>query len=285
MSWLTDFVRPKIRSLVGMQEVPDNLWQKCPGCAQMLFHKELKASLNVCHHCDHHMRLSAKERLETLFDGGKFDRVPLKDVPADPLKFKDSKRYTERLKASRAKTHEEDALLVATGKINNIPSVIAVFDFDFMGGSMGMAVGEGILTAAEVAVREKMPLIVIPSSGGARMQEGILSLMQMPRTTVAISMVKEAGLPYIVILADPTTGGVSASFAMLGDIAISEPKAVIAFSGRRVIENTIREKLPEDFQTAEYLHAHGMVDMVCHRKELKAKLGTLLKLIRIKKTA
>ena len=285
MSWLTDFVRPKIRSLVGMQEVPDNLWQKCPGCAQMLFHKELKASLNVCHHCDHHMRLSAKERLESLFDGGKFDRVPLKDVPADPLKFKDSKRYTERLKASRAKTHEEDALLVATGKINNIPSVIAVFDFDFMGGSMGMAVGEGILTAAEVAVREKMPLIVIPSSGGARMQEGILSLMQMPRTTVAISMVKEVGLPYIVILADPTTGGVSASFAMLGDIAISEPKAVIAFSGRRVIENTIREKLPEDFQTAEYLHAHGMVDMVCHRKELKTQLGTLLKLIRIKKTA
>ena len=285
MSWLTDFVRPKIRSLVGMQDVPDNLWLKCPGCSQMLFHKELKSNRNVCHHCEHHMRLGAKDRLESLFDGGKYDLIPVPSVPTDPLKFKDSKRYTDRLKAARAKTHEDDAVLVATGKINNIPSVIGVFDFDFMGGSMGMAVGEAILTAATLAVKEKMPLIIIPSSGGARMQEGILSLMQMPRTTVAISMVKDAGIPYIVILSDPTTGGVSASFAMLGDIAISEPKAVIAFSGRRVIENTIREKLPEDFQTAEYLHAHGMIDLVSHRKDLKETLGKILKLIRLKKTS
>jgi len=280
MSWLTDFVRPKISSLVRPREVPDNLWDKCPQCGNMIFHRDLARTFSVCPQCDHHLRLPVKERLAMLFDGGAYQRIEVPEVPHDPLKFKDSKRYHDRLRDSQAKTAEKDAIIVASGPIGGVTSVVAAFNFAFMGGSMGIAVGEGILAAAELAVLKDAPLIIIPDSGGARMQEGILSLMQMARATVAVDMVKEKGLPFIVLFTDPTTGGVSASFAMLGDIHISEPGAVIGFAGARVIETTIREKLPEGFQRAEYLLDHGMVDMVVHRHKLAETLGRLLRLLR-----
>ncbi|MBI1244703.1 MAG: acetyl-CoA carboxylase carboxyltransferase subunit beta [Alphaproteobacteria bacterium] len=279
MSWLTNFVRPKLRALVRKTEVPDNLWDTCPACSKMIFHRDLEANQRVCPHCGHHMRLPAKRRLETLFDDGAYARIELPKVAADPLKFRDQKKYTDRLKAARDKTGEQDAILVAHGRIGGVGTVVAVFDFEFQGGSMGLAVGEGLVSAAKLAVLQQAPLIVIPASGGARMQEGILSLMQMPRTVIAAEEVKEAGLPYIVVLTDPTTGGVSASFAMLGDIAISEPGATIGFAGARVIEETLREKLPPGFQKAEYLLEHGMVDMVVHRHELRAMLVRLLRLL------
>ncbi|MCF8502414.1 MAG: acetyl-CoA carboxylase, carboxyltransferase subunit beta, partial [Rhodospirillum sp.] len=279
MNWLTNFVRPKIRSLVGPKEVPENLWRKCPSCGHMIFHKELEKALRVCTHCGHHMRLPVKQRLKLLFDGGAYTTIELPKPAHDPLRFKDLKRYGDRLKDAQAKTGEKDAILVAHGKLQGQNVVIAAFDFDFMGGSMGMAVGEGLVAAAELAILQKAPLIAIPASGGARMQEGILSLMQMARTTVAVDKVKEAGLPYIVLLTDPTTGGVTASFAMLGDIAIAEPGAVIGFAGARVIEATIRETLPEGFQRAEYLLDHGMVDKVVPRTELKETLGTILSML------
>ncbi len=280
MNWLTNYVRPKLQALVRPKEVPENLWRKCPACGHMIFHRDLEKALNVCQHCGHHLRLSVGKRLEMLFDDGKFQRIELPKTADDPLKFKDQKRYTDRLKEARAKTGEQDAVVVAHGKMGGIGIVVAAFNFDFQGGSMGVAVGEGIVTAAELAVLQDAPLIVIPASGGARMQEGILSLMQMARTTVAVERVKEKGLPYIVLLTDPTTGGVSASFAMLGDIAIAEPAAVIGFAGARVIETTIREKLPEGFQRAEYLLDKGMVDMVVPRAELRATLVRLLSLLR-----
>jgi acetyl-CoA carboxylase carboxyl transferase subunit beta len=280
MNWLTNFVRPKIQKLVAPREVPDNLWHKCPSCGHMLFHRDLEKNLNVCQHCGHHMRLTAKRRLELLFDQGQYQRIELPKVAPDPLRFKDLKRYSDRLKDSQAKTHEQDAIIVAHGRMGGLGVVIACFNFEFMGGSMGIAVGEGIVAAAELAALQDVPLIVIPASGGARMQEGILSLMQMARTTVAVDKVKEKGLPYIVLLTDPTTGGVSASFAMLGDIQIAEPGAVIGFAGARVIETTIREKLPEGFQKAEYLLEHGMVDMVVHRAELKETMVRLIDLLR-----
>ncbi len=276
MSWITSYVRPKIRALVQRSSVPDNLWHKCPACEQMVFHRELAANLNVCTHCGHHMRLGAKARCDLLFDDGAWEDVPLPAVAADPLRFRDRKRYAERLREARAATGRHDALIVAKGTLGGRSAVAAAFDFAFMGGSMGMAVGEGLLTAARAAVDAKAPLIVFPASGGARMQEGILSLMQMPRTTIAVDLVKEAGLPYIVVLTDPTTGGVSASFAMLGDVAIAEPGAVIGFAGARVIEETIRQQLPEGFQRAEYLREHGMVDMVVHRRELR---DTLIRIV------
>jgi acetyl-CoA carboxylase carboxyl transferase subunit beta len=276
MNWLTNLVRPKIQALMRKNEVPDNLWDKCDACNHMLFHRDLVENSYVCHHCHHHMRLSIQERLELLFDNKTFIKSTLPKVLADPLKFKDTKRYTDRLKDYRQKTGREDAIIVASGKINAQPAIVAAFDFSFMGGSMGMAVGEGILIAADLAVRTRSALIVVPASGGARMQEGILSLMQMPRTTIAVEKVREAGLPYIVVLTNPTTGGVSASFAMLGDIAISEPGAIIGFAGARVIEETIRQKLPENFQRAEYLLDHGMIDMVVHRHKLKETLGRIL---------
>lgn len=257
-------------------EVPDNLWTKCPSCDHMLFHRDLEANLNVCHHCNQHMRLKIQQRLELLFDNGSFTKVPTPKVITDPLKFKDTKRYSDRLKEYRAKTGNEDAITLAYGQINGNPIVIAAFDFNFMGGSMGMAVGEALLTGADLAVKSKCPYMVIPASGGARMQEGILSLMQMPRTTIAVEKVKKAGLPYITLLTDPTTGGVSASFAMLGDIAIAEPKATIGFAGARVIEETTRHKLPEGFQLSEYLLEHGMIDMVVNRKDLASTIGKLL---------
>ena len=276
MSWLTNLVPPKLRSLVQKVDVPDNLWHRCTACGQMIFHRELVEHQHVCHHCGHHMRISAQERLRILFDEGKYTLIPFPKVAADPLKFKDSKKYVDRLKDARAKTHNEDAILVATGQVKGLSLVAGVFNFEFMGGSMGMAVGEGILKAAQTATEKRLPLVLFPSSGGARMQEGILSLMQLPRSVVAITMMREARLPIINVLCDPTTGGVSASFAMLGDLTISEPGAVIGFAGRRVVEETIKQKLPDDFQTAEYLMEHGMVDLVCHRHELRHTLHRIL---------
>jgi len=283
MNWISNFVRPKIRALVKKAQVPDNLWHKCPACTQMIFHRELEASLQVCPHCGHHMRIRARERLRLLFDDGKYTTVELPEIVSDPLRFRDRKRYADRLREATATTTEKEAILVAHGRMDAEAVVIAAFDFAFMGGSMGLAVGEGLLAAARLAVLQEAPLIVVPSSGGARMQEGILSLMQMPRTVIAVEQVKEAGLPFFVLLTDPTTGGVSASFAMLGDIAIAEPGAVIGFAGQRVIEETIRETLPEGFQRAEYLLEHGMVDMVVHRRDVRDTLINLLRLLRDKR--
>jgi len=279
MNWLTNFVRPKIQALIHKNEVPDNLWDKCDACEHMIFHRDLIDNSYVCHHCQHHMRMDVQNRLESLFDNKTFVKVPLPKVITDPLKFRDSKRYTDRLKDYRQKTGREDAIVVANGKIGGQQAVVALFDFSFMGGSMGMAVGEGILTAADLAINTHAALIIIPASGGARMQEGALSLMQMPRTTIAVEKVREAGLPYIVILTNPTTGGVSASFAMLGDITISEPGAIIGFAGARVIEETIRQKLPEGFQRAEYLLDHGMIDMVVHRHKMAETVGRILSIV------
>ena len=276
MNWLTNFVRPKMRALVSKREVPDNLWRTCSNCGQMIFHRELPENLFVCPHCDHHMRIDPAERLRLLFDDGVYQTIELPDTIQDPLKFRDRHRYGERLKRAQAETGAKDAITVAHGRMGGNAVVIACFNFGFLGGSMGVAVGEALLAAARLAVLQEAPLIAIPASGGARMQEGILSLMQLPRTIIAIDEVKEAGLPYIVVLTDPTTGGVSASFAMLGDIAIAEPGAVIGFAGARVIEETIRQTLPEGFQRAEYLLDHGMVDKVVHRRDLR---GTLIRLI------
>jgi acetyl-CoA carboxylase carboxyl transferase subunit beta len=278
MSWF-DKVPPKIRALVGKTNVPDNLWHQCTACSQMIFHRELDANLMVCPNCGNHMRLPARKRLAAMFDNGSYETVPVPETANDPLKFRDRKRYSDRLKESRAVTGGTDAIIVAVGKIGGGEAVVAAFDFQFMGGSMGIAVGEGFITAADQAVARNAPLIVLPASGGARMQEGILSLMQMPRTVIAVQQVKEAGLPYIVVLTDPTTGGVSASFAMLGDITIAEPGAVIGFAGARVIEETIREQLPKGFQRAEYLLEHGMVDMVVPRPQLPKTLARIIDLL------
>lgn len=277
MNWLTDFVRPKIRALVQKNEVPDNLWHKCPGCERMLFHRELEENNHVCNACGYHLRINARKRIESLMDTGTTSMVPLREVPLDPLEFKDSKKYLDRVKESKTKTGNQDAILVAKGQINGQKAVIAAFDFSFMGGSMGMAVGEALVMAAQIALESKCGLIVIPSSGGARMQEGILSLMQMPRSVIATTMLKENGIPYITLLTDPTTGGVSASFAMLGDVALAEPGCIIGFAGARVIEATVREKLPEGFQRAEYLLDHGMIDGVIPRSQQKEYLAKLLK--------
>lgn len=276
MNWLTNFIRPRIQQLVEPKEVPDNLWQKCDSCEGMLFHRDLEENLNVCYHCGHHLRISVKKRCELMFDDGKYDTVPLPDVAHDPLKFKDRKKYSDRLRDAQNKTKLKDAITIAKGTMGGMPVVVAAFNFSFMGGSMGSAVGEALLKASDVAVKEKAALIAIPSSGGARMQEGMLSLMQMPRSIIAVEQVKEAGLPYIVLLTNPTTGGVSASFAMVGDIHIAEPGAMIGFAGRRVIEETVRETLPDDFQTAEYLLEHGIVDLVTPRQEQRETIIRIL---------
>ena len=281
MNWLSNFVLPKIRTLVGRKEVPDNLWTQCPSCEQTLFQRDLVADLMVCRHCGHHFRIGSADRFKMLFDDAMFGKIELPRTPVDPLRFRDRKRYTERLRESQAALGPaSEAISVASGRIGGVAAVVAAFDFAFMGGSMGIAVGEALVTASRLAVERQAALIVIPSSGGARMQEGILSLMQMPRTIIAADMVKEAGLPYIVVLTDPTTGGVAASFAAIGDIAIAEPGAVVGFAGARVIQETIRETLPEGFQRAEYLLEHGMVDMVVKRGELAATLARILKLLR-----
>jgi acetyl-CoA carboxylase carboxyl transferase subunit beta len=279
MSWLTEFVRPKIRTLLGRTEVPDNLWHQCPDCQQMIFHREVDAGKKVCPHCGFHMRASAAERLAWTFDEGSYTRIDLPKALVDPLKFRDQKKYSDRLRDAREASKQDDALLVAHGTIGGHKAVVAAMEFSFMAGSMGAAVGEGLVAAAKLAVLQHAPLIVYTASGGARMQEGAISLMQMPRTTIATMMVKEAGLPFITVLTDPTTGGVTASFAMLGDIQIAEPNALIGFAGARVIEQTVREKLPEGFQRAEYLHEHGIIDMVIKRGELTAMLAKIIALL------
>ena len=278
MNWLTNFVRPKLRALVG-KDVPDNLWDKCPQCEQMIFHRDLEENQRVCRHCQHHLRLDPKSRLKMLYDHGSYQRVTVPKATNDPLGFRDQKKYLDRLKEARLKTEEDDAVIVAKGEIGGYKVVTVVFNFSFMGGSMGGAVGNGILAGAQAALEERAAFMVVSASGGARMQEGVISLMQMPRTTIAVSLVKEAGLPYLTLLTDPTLGGVTASFAMLGDVCLSEPGAMIGFAGRRVIEQTIKQELPEDFQTAEYLLQHGMVDMVVPRHELKKRISTLLSLL------
>ena len=279
MNWLTNFVRPGMRGFSRKRDVLDSLWSKCPSCSQMLFHRDLEENQHVCPACNHHLRIGPDQRFKSLLDDSQFSRVALPPVLIDPLKFRDQKRYTDRLKESRTKTGEEEAVVVAHGAMGGQKAVIAVQNFAFMGGSMGLAAGEALIAAAQVAVLQKAALIVFSAAGGARMQEGILSLMQMPRTTIAVELVREAGLPYIVVLTDPTTGGVTASYAMLGDISIAEPGALIGFAGPRVIEETIREQLPEGFQRAEFLLEHGMIDMVVHRHELRTKLTQILDLL------
>lgn len=279
MNWITNYVRPKINAMFSRREVPENLWTKCPECGTMLFHRELSDNLFVCTSCDHHMAITPRARFANLFDGGVFAEVKVPEPVADPLHFKDQKKYPDRIKAARAATGDKDAMLVAEGEIARTPVVAIAQDFAFMAGSMGMYVGNAMLAGAERAVKLKRPLVLFAAAGGARMQEGILSLMQMPRTTVAVQMLKEAGLPYVVVLTHPTTGGVTASYAMLGDIQIAEPNALICFAGPRVIEQTIREKLPEGFQRAEYLLDHGMLDRVTHRKAMRDELATILRML------
>ncbi len=279
MNWITNYVRPKINSMLGRRDMSENLWIKCPETGEMVFHKDLEENQYVIPSSGHHMKISAKDRLGYFFDGGKYEELENPKVAIDPLKFRDEKRYTDRLKENRAKTGRDDAVISALGEIEGLPIVATVQDFAFMGGSLGMAAGEAIIAAFETAIEKRRPLVLFAASGGARMQEGVLSLMQLPRTTVAVERLKEAGLPYIVVLTNPTTGGVTASYAMLGDIHIAEPGALIGFAGQRVIEQTIREKLPEGFQRAEYLMDHGMVDMVVPRKELRPTIARLLKLL------
>ncbi len=279
MNWITNYVRPRINSIFSRREVPENLWTKCSGCGTMLFHRELSDNLNVCIHCSHHMAITPRDRFTALFDGGIFTEVSVPEPVEDPLKFRDQKKYPDRMKAAQKGTGEQEAMLVAEGEVWRTPVVVAAQDFSFMGGSMGMYVGNAIVAAAQRAVELKRPLVLFSAAGGARMQEGILSLMQMPRTTVAVQMLKEAKLPYIVVLTHPTTGGVTASYAMLGDVHISEPNALICFAGPRVIEQTIREKLPEGFQRAEYLLEHGMLDRVTDRRELKDELVKILRMM------
>jgi len=284
MSWLTR-IRPRLTGFLGRRETPDNLWHKCRACNAMVYTKEFDENLGVCPKCEFHERIGPNARFAQVFDDGVHNRLEIPAVPEDPLGFRDQKKYTDRIKAARTATAEPEAMAVATGKIGGVDAVVAVQNFAFMGGSMGLAVGEAFLTGAMAAVKARAPFIIFTAAGGARMQEGILSLMQMPRTTVAVAELREAGLPYIVVMTDPTTGGVTASYAMLGDIQIAEPGALIGFAGQRVIENTIREKLPEGFQRAEYLLEHGMLDMVVPRKELHATLARLVDLLMLQKKA
>lgn len=274
MSWVTR-VR-NVLPFVVKRETTDTLWKRCKGCDAMVFLKEYEENQSVCPKCDHHGRIGPAERFAAIFDTNSWTLLDQPRVPEDPLKFKDSKKYIDRLKAARTATGESDAMLSGAGTIDGNDVVISVQDFAFMGGSMGMAVGESFVDAVKEAIHLKCPYIIFTAAGGARMQEGILSLMQMPRSTVAIQMLHEAGLPYIVVLTDPTTGGVTASYAMLGDIQIAEPGALIGFAGQRVIQDTIREKLPEGFQRSEYLLEHGMIDMVTHRHDLRAMLSKIV---------
>ena len=279
MNWISNYVRPRINSIFSRREVPENLWTKCDECGTMLFHRELADNQNVCTNCGHHMAISPRARFSALFDGGVFTEVKVPDPVADPLQFRDQKKYVDRIRDARKSSGEKEAMLVAEGEIGRTPIVAAAQDFSFMAGSMGMYVGNAIIAGAERAVALKRPFVLFSAAGGARMQEGILSLMQMPRTTVAVEMVKEAGLPYVVVLTHPTTGGVTASYAMLGDVQIAEPGALICFAGPRVIEQTIREKLPEGFQRAEYLLDHGMLDRVTARTKLKDELVGILRML------
>ena len=279
MNWINNYVRPRINSIFSRRETPENLWTKCDECGTMLFHREIAENLNVCTNCDHHMMITPRERFMALFDGGIFTEIKVPEPTADPLQFRDQKRYPDRLKAAQKATMEADAMLVAAGEIGRTPIIAVGQDFSFMAGSMGMYVGNAIIAGAKAAVKRKCPLILFSAAGGARMQEGILSLMQMPRATVAVQMLKEAGLPYIVVLTHPTTGGVTASYAMLGDVQIAEPNALICFAGPRVIEQTIREKLPEGFQRAEYLLDHGMLDRVTPRGKMRDELIDIVRML------
>ncbi len=280
MNWITDTLRPRIKSLLGAKrETPDNLWVKCPETGQMVFVKDLENNLMVVPGSGYHMRMSTPARLKSIFDDNQYEDIPVRDVALDPLKFRDEKRYVDRLRDARTKTSAKDAVKVAVGLLDGLPVTVAVQDFSFMGGSLGMAAGEAVILALETAASRKTPCILFAASGGARMQEGILSLMQLPRTTVAVQTLRRERLPYIVVLTHPTTGGVSASYAMLGDIHIAEPGALICFAGPRVIEQTIREKLPEGFQRAKFLLDHGMVDMVVHRHDLRATLARLARIL------
>ena len=279
MNWINNVVRPKITNVFKKRDTPDNLWHKCSNCGEMIFHRDFAANLKICGSCNHHARLDTDARLGQFFDNNQYEVFEIRSVQHDPLKFRDQRKYSDRLKDNRAKTGKPDAVTVAHGALDGTEVVIAVQDFSFMGGSLGMAAGEAIVRGAEEALARRSPYILIAASGGARMQEGILSLMQMPRATVAVQMLREAGLPFLVVLTDPTTGGVMASYAMLGDVHIAEPGALIGFSGPRVIEQTIREKLPEGFQRAEFLLEHGMVDMVVHRHQLKEKLSKLIRVL------
>jgi len=287
MNWIANFVRPRIKSLIGGRgnNTPENLWRKCPGCGEMIFHRDLEIAQNVCPKCQHHLRIGAAQRFGTVFDSGSYEELLLPAVMQDPLRFRDERRYPDRLKDARSKTGRHEAIAAARGTLDGIPVIIAVQPFDFLGGSLGMGVGEGLVQAMQTAVQDRQPFILFVASGGARMQEGILSLMQMPRATIAVDMLHEAGLPYLVVLTDPTTGGVSASYAMLGDVHIAEPGALIGFTGQRVIEQTIRERLPDGFQRAEYLSDHGMVDMVVHRHRMRETLSRLIRLLMKKDAA
>ena len=287
MNWINNVVRPKIRSfLTTKREVPDNLWVKCPESGQMVFYKDLEANQFVVPGSNYHMRMASDARLASLFDDGAYEKVEVPGVPQDPLKFRDGKkRYTDRLREAKTDTSLEDAVLVGEGTLDALPIVAAAQDFRFMAGSLGMAAGEAVIAGMLHAVEKQTPFILFAASGGARMQEGILSLMQMPRTTIAVQKMREAGLPYIVVLTDPTTGGVTASYAMLGDIHIAEPGALICFAGPRVIQQTIREQLPDGFQRAEYLLAHGMIDMVVHRHKMRETLSRICQLLMVRQAA
>jgi acetyl-CoA carboxylase carboxyl transferase subunit beta len=279
VNWINSVVRPKIRNILRKKDMPDNLWVKCPETGQMIYYKDLEANQFVVPGSNYHMRMSAGARLRALFDDAIYEDLPVPEVPVDPLKFRDERRYTDRLKDARGKTGLADAVLAGAGRLEGQRIVAAVQDFDFLGGSLGTAAGEAVITAMRAAVKRGTPFILFAASGGARMQEGILSLMQMPRTTVAVQELREARLPYVVVLTHPTTGGVTASYAMLGDIQIAEPGALIGFAGPRVIEQTIREQLPNGFQRAEYLYDHGMVDMVVHRHQLRGTLARICQLL------
>ena len=279
MNWISNYVRPKINAIFSKKDTPENLWQKCPKCGLMLFHREIKDALSVCNGCGHHMLISPNERLLNLFDGGIYSKIDIDDVIEDPLNFKDTKKYTDRIKETRKKTGEKDAMVLSVGDIGRLKVTVAVQNFLFMGGSMGMSVGNSIIAGVNNSLKFKTPFVLFAAAGGARMQESILSLMQMPRSIVAIQSLKEARLPYIVVLTNPTTGGVTASYAMLGDITIAEPNALICFAGPRVIEQTIGEKLPDGFQKSEYLLEHGMIDMVTSRDKIREKLILLLHIL------
>ena len=279
MSWISNVVRPKIRSLLNKREVGQNLWIKCPETGEMVFHRDLEANQFVIPGSGYHMRMTTQQRFDNFFDGSQYEQLALPDVPVDPLKFRDERRYSERLRDARAKTGAADAVQVATGTVENVPVVAAVQDFAFIGGSLGMAAGEAIITGMLTAAERRNPFVLFAASGGARMQEGVFSLMQLPRTTVAVETLKDAKVPYIVVLTNPTMGGVTASYAMLGDVHIAEPGALIGFAGPRVIEQTIREKLPEGFQRSEYLRDHGMVDLVVHRHKLRETIARLCRLL------
>ena len=277
MNWLTNFVKPKLKALVSKRnDVPTNLWQNCPNCGNIMHHKDMYENFHICNSCDYHFRMPVEKRIEMLFSKENFHELQLNKIEDDPLNFTDTKKYSDRLNEYRKKIQRNDAFILGKAQINNNKIIAGFMNFDFMGGSMGRAVGGDIVKGALEATSEKCPYILFTCSGGARMQEGVISLMQMPRTVAAIELLNKNNIPYIVILTDPTTGGVTASFAMLADITIAEKGSTIGFAGKRVIQDTIREELPINFQKAEYLQDHGMIDIVVHRKELKKTISNIL---------